>query len=187
VSGSKLASGTSCTKCCSNGAAPQLTPLACRRQKGAATGANPTDRGKSGTKRHLVVEAQGIRLAVGTSAAHVPDARMMLECIDAIEPLKRLRGRPRRRSDRLHADKAYDSQALRVELRRCGIQPRVARRGCDSSERLGRYRWVVERTGAWLNRFRPLRIRYEQRAEIHQAFFDLSCALICWNFIQQRF
>lgn len=50
-----------------------------------------------------------------------------------------------------------------------------------SSERLGRHRWVVERTFAWLNRFRRLTVRYEQRANVHQAFLSLSCALICWQ------
>ena len=134
-----------------------------------------------------MVEAQGIPLAVITSGANVHDARMLLACIDAIEPIKQMRGRPRKRPAKLHADKAYDSQALRVELRRRGIRPQIARRGVDSSERLGRYRWVVERTGAWLNCFRRLRIRYERLDEVHRAFLDLGCALICWNFLQQGF
>jgi IS5 family transposase len=158
-----------------------------RPKRGAQTGSNPTDRGKSGTKRHLVVDAKGIPLAIVQSGANTHDARMMLRCIDAIEPVRQVRGRPRRRPSKLHADKAYDSRALRAELRRRGIQPRIARRWIDTSERLGRYRWVVERTGAWLNRFRRLRIRYERLEEIHQAFLDLGCALICWNFLQHRF
>jgi transposase len=66
-------------------------------------------------------------------------------------------------------------------LRRRGIIPRIARRGIESRERLGRYRWVVERTLSWLNRFRRLKVRYERRADIHQAFLLLGCALICWQ------
>jgi transposase len=62
-----------------------------------------------------------------------------------------------------------------------GIVPRIARRGVESSERLGRHRWVVERTLAWLNRFRRLTVRYERRADIHQAFLSLGCSLICWQ------
>lgn len=159
--------------------------LGARAKGGEKTGANPTDRGKPGTKRHVVVERTGIPLAALLSAANVHDSRLMLEVVDAIIPVRRKRaGRPRRRPDKLHADKAYDSKELRVELRRRGITPRIARRGVDSSERLGRYRWVVERTGAWLNCFRRLRIRYERRDDIHQAFLDLGCALICWNFLQ---
>ena len=67
--------------------------------------------------------------------------------------------------NKLHADKAYSSRANRRGLRERGITPRIARPGIESSERLGRYRWVVERTLAWLGRFRRLAIRYERRAD----------------------
>jgi transposase len=131
----------------------------------------------------VVVDRQGIPLAVKLSAANVHDSRMMLDTIDAIEPIRRPRGRPRKRPAKLHADKAYDSGPLREELRRRHITPRIARRGIESSERLGRHRWVVERTISWLNRYRRLRIRYERRADMHLAFLHIGCALICWNFI----
>ena len=131
----------------------------------------------------MVVDRQGIPLAVVLSAANVHDSRMCLETVDAIEPIKRPVGRPRKRPAKLHADKAYDSQPLREELRRRSITPRIARRGVESSERLGRHRWVVERTLAWLNRYRRLRIRYERRADMHLAFLHIGCALICWNFV----
>jgi IS5 family transposase len=134
-----------------------------------------------------VVEASGIPLAVVMSAANVHDSRMMLEAVDAIAPVRGKRGRPRKRPAKLHADKAYDSRALRAELRKRGITPRIARRGVESSERLGRYRWVVERTISWLNRFRRLRIRYERRADIHLAFLHIGCALICWNYLDHEF
>jgi transposase len=48
---------------------------------------------------------------------------------------------------------------------------------------LGRYCWVVERTLSWLNRFRPLKIRYEHRADIHSAFLQLGCGLISLGFL----
>jgi IS5 family transposase len=112
----------------------------------------------------------------------------MLEAtIDAIEPIKRPRGRPRKRPAKLHADKGYDFQRCRQALRKRHIKPRIARRRIDSSARLGRHRWVVERTLSWLNRYRRLKVRYERRADIHQAFLSLGCALICWNFLQQGF
>ena len=119
------------------------------------------------------------------SAANVHDSRMCLETLDTIAPVRGKRGRPRKRPAKLHADKAYDSRALREGLRRRGITPRIARRGVESGERLGRHRWVVERTISWLNRFRRLRIRYERRADIHLAFLHIGCALICWNFINR--
>ncbi len=112
---------------------------------------------------------------------------MMEATIDVMEPIRRPRGRPRKRPDKLHADKAYDAAKVRQWLRRRGIRPRIARRGVESSEKLGRYRWVVERTHAWLNRYRRLKIRYERRVDIHLAFLHIGCALICWKFIQTWF
>jgi transposase len=64
-------------------------------------------------------------------------------------------------------------------LRRRGITPRIARRGVESSQRLGRHRWKVERSLAWLLANRRLTVRYERRADILSAFLDLACALIC--------
>jgi transposase len=71
-------------------------------------------------------------------------------------------------------------------LRRRRIEARIARRGVDSSERLGRHRWVVERTLAWFSRLRRLTVRYERRADIHQAFLSLAASLICWGDVQRR-
>ena len=97
---------------------------------------------------------------------------------------RRLRdGRPRRRPHKLHADKGYDYRHLRLALRKRRIIPRTARCGVEPKNRLGRYRWVVERTLSWLNRFRRLKIRYEHRADIHLAFLQLGCALISLGFL----
>jgi transposase len=79
----------------------------------------------------------------------------------------------------LPADQADDARARREVRRRRGIQPRIAPRWMDTSERLGRCRWVVERTGAGLNRCRRLQIRDETLEEMHQAFLALGCALLC--------
>lgn len=83
--------------------------------------------------------------------------------------------------------KAYDIPRCRLTLRRRRIICRIARKGIDSSGRLGQHRWVVERTLAWLNRFRRLTVRYERRADLHQAFLTLGCALLCFNTLQKRF
>ena len=95
------------------------------------------------------------------------------------------RGRPCMRPGKLHADKAYDSRRCRKECRARGITPRIARRGIDRSIRLGRHRWVVERTFAWMDQFRRLATRYERRADIHMASTKLASALICMNQIKQ--
>jgi transposase len=120
------------------------------------------------------------------TAANVHDSKVLEEAVDSIEPIKRPRGRPgrpRKRPNKLHADKAYDFPRCRKALRRRGIIPRIARRGIDSSERLGRHRWVVERTLAWLAKYRRLTIRYERRDDIHEAFLQLGCSLICFNYL----
>jgi len=101
--------------------------------------------------------------------------------MDALPTIARKRGRPRWKPRKVHADKGFDSQSNRDYLRKRGICSRIARRGIDSSEKLGRYRWVVERTFAWLHVFRRLRIRYERLPEIHEAFLALGCCLICCN------
>jgi len=154
--GTKPASGVACTKCCSKSwpgpiasteTGPPWTPPRYRPQGGQETGKNPTDRDKQGTNRHLVVDAQGMPLAVLVSAANVHDSRMMLATVDAIEPIRaKSRGRPRRRRHKLHADKGYDYRHLRLALRKQRIIPRFARCGIEPKNRLGRYRWVVERT-----------------------------------------
>jgi nicotinamidase/pyrazinamidase len=68
-------------------------------------------------------------------------------------------------------------------LRERGIKARIARRGKETSEKLGRHRWVVERTLAWLARYRRLAVRYERRSDIHEAFLHLGCSLICLNYL----
>jgi len=122
------------------------------------------------------------------TAANVHDSKMLEEAVDAIRPIRGARGRPgrpRKRPGKLHADKGYDFSRCREALRKRGMKARIARRGIDSSERLGRHRWVVERTLSWLNRFRRLKVRYERRADVHQAFLELGCALICWRYVER--
>ncbi|MBK4739008.1 IS5 family transposase [Noviherbaspirillum pedocola] len=152
---------------------------------GTLTGSNPTDRGKFGCKHHLIVDQRGLPLVVQISGANVHDSQMLCPLINALPLVAGLSGHPRRRPDKLHADKGYDYACYRRWLRQRGITPRIARRGQESKERLGRYRWVVERTIGWLHRYRRLHIRYERRAEIHLAFLYLACSLICWRFIQR--
>ena len=157
------------------------------KKGGAASGPNPTDRGKAGTKRHLLTDRHGLPLAFVLTGANVHDSVPLSELLDAVVPLKGRRGRPRQRPGKLHADKAYDAKRCRRACRQRGIEPRIARRGVDSSERLGRHRWVVERTLAWFARMRRLSIRYERRLDMHHAFTSLACSLICFNALQGRF
>jgi IS5 family transposase len=107
--------------------------------------------------------------------------------IDAIPTVAGKRGQPRRRPDKLHADTVYDQRRCRDACRTRNIRPRIARRGIESTQKLGRHRWVIERSFAWLNRFRRLTIRYERRFDIHHAFMSIACSLICFRALQERF
>ena len=125
-------------------------------------------------------------LAIDLTAANRNETTFLETIVDEVEPIRTPNGGRRKRPDKLHADKGYDSASNREVLRERHITPRIARRGIDSSERLGRYRWVVERTLAWLNRYRRLRVRYERDASIHRAFLFLGCALICFHQLESR-
>jgi transposase len=132
------------------------------------------------------VDRNGIPLAVRLSAANAHDATQLIPLVDAIPPIIGPRGepgRPRKRPAKLHADKAYDSSALRRALRARSVTPRIARRGIDSSERLGRYRWVVERSLSWLLGCRRLGVRYERRADVLQGLPHLARAPTCLRFL----
>ncbi len=98
--------------------------------------------------------------------------------LDAIPPVRGRVGRPRRKPDSLFADRGYDHDIYRDQVRARGIVPAIARRGTRHGTGLGTYRWVVERTFAWLHGFRRLRTRWERRADIHEAFLKLACCLI---------
>lgn len=128
-----------------------------------------------------MVDRAGTPLACLLTGANRHDSVVFETLLDAIPPVKTPAGRRRKRPSKLHADKGYDLPRCRRALTQRRIKVRIARKGIDSSARLGRHRWVVERTLAWLNQFRRLTVRYERRADIHQAFLTLGCALICWN------
>jgi transposase len=130
-----------------------------------------------------VVEGHGAPLAALSTAANVNEGTVLERLVDAIPPLKPPRGRPRRRPDKLHADLGYAARRNRAVLRRRGVRPRIARKGIESRERLGRYRWAVERDFAWLHRNRRLLVRYERDDALHDAFLHLGCALICWQLL----
>ncbi|MGF6736152.1 IS5 family transposase [Paraburkholderia youngii] len=150
---------------------------------GQETGPNPTDRGKLGSKRHIVVDARGVPLAITVTGANRHDSIAFEPTLDAIPAVSGLNGQPRKRPATLHADKGYDFGRCRRYLKLRGITARIARRGVESKERLGRHRWVVERTHAWFAGFGKLRIRFERRLDIHVALLSLAAAVICSRFV----
>jgi transposase len=120
-------------------------------------------------------------LTVGISAANTHDSHALKPLVNAIPAIRSRRGPRRRKPVKLHADKAYDIRALRDWLRRRGIIPRIARKGIESGDKLGKHRWVIERTIAWLTGYRRLTVRYERKPSHFLAFLTLGAAITCYK------
>ena len=123
-------------------------------------------------------------MAIRLTEANRHDVTQLVALVEAIPPVRGKVGRPRQRPASVQGDRAYDSEPHRRQLRAKGIAPVLAHRRTPHGSGLGVFRWVVERTIAWLHQFRRLRIRYERRDDLHEAFLQLGCALICWNFLK---
>lgn len=137
-----------------------VDPASVRAKGGTLTGPTPVDRGKKGSKLHVLSEAQGIPLAVAVSGANTHDSLALKPLIRGIPAVRSRRGPRRRGPVELRADKAYFSAEHLTWLRERGLVPRIARPGIESSERLGRHRWKIERSIAWLPlAHRPVRAK----------------------------
>ncbi len=148
---------------------------------GEKTGQSPTDRSRPGSKHHVITDGGGIPLATTLTGANAAEVGQLEPLLDAIPPVRGKPGRPRRRPDRVYADRAYDSEPHRQRLRAPGIDPQIARRRAAHGSGLGRYRWMVERTFSCFHRPRKLRLRTEWRDDIHEALMATCCSLICWS------
>jgi IS5 family transposase len=144
-------------------------------------GANPVDRGKPGSKLHLVCDGNGLPLTAAVTAANVHDTTMLEAVLEDVPPIRTPSGRRRTRPAKVDGDKGYDSAANRGWLRRRGITPRIARRGIESSVRLGRHRWRIERALSWLSCWRRLGVRWDRDSGRWFAFVLLACAVVCFN------
>jgi transposase len=159
--------------------------LACAGGRGGEkTGPSPVDRARSGSKHHLIACGRGTPLAVSLTGGNRNDITQLVPLLDAIPSVRGRRGRPRRRPHRLVGDRAYHSRQGRRELRKRGIKAKIGWPKSAHGSGLGRERWVVERTIAWLHQYRRLRVRYERRADIHEAFLHIACSLICLKRLQ---
>jgi transposase len=143
------------------------------------------DRGRAGSKHHVLTDASGIPLAVILTSGSRNDVTQLIPLLDAVPPIRGRVGRPRRKPRMLVADRGYDHDKYRRVLRARGIRPVIARRGVAHGSGLGRWRWPVERTLAWLHQLRRLRVRWERRANLHEAFLKLASCLICWRRLQR--
>ncbi|GGY16642.1 hypothetical protein GCM10010358_80350 [Streptomyces minutiscleroticus] len=124
-------------------------------------------------------EAHGIPPAVSLTGGNRNDVTHLMPLLQAVPSVRGRRGRPRRRPEKLHADRGYDHDKYRKQARALGVTPVIAHRGSGHGSGLGAHRWVVEQSCTLLHRFRRLRIRWEIRDDIHEAFLSLACGIIC--------
>jgi IS5 family transposase len=123
----------------------------------------------------------GLPLSVAVSAANTNDADALKTLVRAVPAIKSRRGPRRRKPDKLHADKAYDHAELRQWVRDRGIAVRIARKGIESSKKLGRHRWIIERSIAWLFGYHRLSIRYDRYATHYLGFLTPAATLTCYK------
>jgi transposase len=150
---------------------------------GEDTGPNPTERSKSGSKHHVMTDAQGIPLSATVTAANVNEVTQALRVLVNMPPVGGKPGPKREKPDRLQGDRGYDSEPLRQLLRWLGIRPVLAARNTEHGSGLGVFRWFVERTISWLHSFGRLRRRLDRLTEIQDAFLQLACDIICLRFV----
>jgi transposase len=129
----------------------------------------------------VLSDRAGVPLSVAVSAANANDAAALKPLVKAIPAIKSRRGPRRRKPGKLHADKAYDQRELRQWVRDRGIKVRIARKGIETSDKLGLHRWLIERTIAWLFGYRRLGTRYERHARHYSAFVTLAATLTCYK------
>lgn len=149
---------------------------------GATTGSNPTDRGKTGTKRHLLSEAHGLPIAVVVTGANRHDMTQVEAVLESM-PLKL--STDRENPQHFCADKGYDFDTVRTLIDSYDyvdhIKSRAEERDSASIAGYRARRWVCERTHSWMNRFRRICIRWEKKADNYLALLHLVCALIVWR------
>lgn len=147
-----------------------------RKKRGLKVG--KTKRGK-GTKLMVLVDGRGTPLGVYVDSASPSEMKLALPTLKTI---KVAGGKP----EQLIADRGYDSNAVRADLVKEGIEPIIPARGNNTKathqdgRKLRKYRkrWIVERTNAWIQNFRRVAMRYERSAAIYTGLVHMACALI---------
>lgn len=147
-------------------------------------GANPTDRGKQGTKRSLLSEGGGVPIGLAVAGANRNAFKLLRE---TLESLAAERPEPTREQPQgMCLDKGYDYGEVREILKEFGFTAHIRARG-EEAQALKQEagfrarRWVVERTHSWMNRFRAILVRWEKKAQNYLALLHLACAFITFK------
>jgi len=146
-------------------------------------GKNPTDRGKPGTTKGLLVEGDGGPLGAVIAGANVPDFVLLDETIRAVVVE---RPAPEELEQHLCLDAGFDNSPTRETVEGHGYigHIRPAREGPRPKRRPGRRkarRWVVERTLAWLSKCRALLVRYDKHWGNFLGLIQLACGLLWYR------
>ena len=150
------------------------------------TGHNPTDRSKLGSKRHILVDKDGIPLSTFITSANTHDVIIAIDTVDNIV-IKRSSSKPKhnqKKKQNLCLDKAYHSKEVEQEIIKRGYNPHIRHRREEEKLFHRKYparRWVVERTNSWHNRFRKLFTRYEKKDENYLGLVQLANSLIVYR------
>lgn len=141
------------------------------KRGGDLTGPNPTDRAKAGTKYHLAVTGDGVPVACAATAANVNDTVLFERLFLAgFAVMARIRT--------VFADKGYDAEHHRHLCREFGAEPCIHKRGTPQGSGLGKRRWPVERSNAWLLENKRLALRYDRLGFIIQSLLQAACIFI---------
>jgi putative transposase len=147
---------------------------------GKKTGKNPTDRGKIGVKRSVLIDGRGMPLGTAVDGANVHDQKLLAATLDDI-PVPRPQPTPRK-PQHLCLDKGYTGKPIEREVRRRHYTPHIPSKGDGNSKPTHRQgkarRWKVERTHSWLNRARRLLIRWEKKVANYLGFLHLQFAIV---------
>lgn len=149
-----------------------------RGRSSGKVGPSPVDRGRPGSKHHVITDACGTPLRVSLTGGNRHDVTQLVPLVEAIPSVRGQPGRPRRRPGAVYADRAYDHDKHRAVLRMHRITPVIARRGHAHGSGIGTLRWVAEAAIAWLHGPRKLRMRWETRDDMHNGFLQLAHCMI---------
>jgi transposase len=150
---------------------------------GEETGPSPVDRAKPGTKHTLLVDRQGVPLGIQTAGANASDHTQLFPTVVKFPKVKGKPGRPKERPAVVMADAGYDSAVSRAILRWMGIVPKIRSKDGEHGSGLGKVRWVVERTIAWVKGLRRMRVRYDRLGVIQAAWSTMATGVICFNIL----
>lgn len=151
------------------------------------TGSNPTDRGKAGTKRHLLTDARGIPLSIALSGANRHDSKMLIAMLEGVVVALPLLDAEEKRH--LTLDRGYDTPACREAATQHALVAHIPKKATEATPlplpgdptRHAPRRWVVEVSHSWFNRFRRLLVRWDKKAAHYMGFLQLAACLIIWR------